>query len=606
MSSFPRIAFLLLFLFGSCSKDRSSGSEAMGLLLTSGSSGQDVAAEAQTSPLPEIFPAPQTAPEPPAQPDPQPAPSPEQSAVLPATPVAQQPSAVPACTPGPGLRVDQITFADATLRQCVLNTGATLASEITTLQCPAQWIQSASGLECLTSLKELNLQNNRIANFAPIKDLSALVELRIGYMLVNNPDFSPVGELTGLEILSIGGNHKLETLPIEKLSNLSKLEMHGSKSPIDLSRITGLQKLKHLGLAANKLSDISQLAAIPSLEVLQLQTNLIRDVRPLGELKLLKSLDLWGNKIQDLNGLSGASRIERLVLAYNNIQDLAPISSMQSIKELEISHNDLADIAPLGQLSNLEVLGAGSNPIVDVAVLGRLQKLRVIGFAQNYSLNLTTMPKLESLKELALTSSRINNIEPLVRLPNLETLFLSENNLEQIEPLRRLTKLKRLDISVNPVADISPLSSLTEMTHLTAEFTPIEELSAIQGLSKLERLAMYGADVVDVSGISSMTWLVRADFGEGQIRRGGAALVNLPSTYLFLYGNDRMPCADVEALRSSRPASLQVLPERCGQSNLAGFIGGGKGAVPVALPITVVFAFAILLGHMYVKRRSKA
>jgi Leucine-rich repeat (LRR) protein len=120
-----------------------------------------------------------------------------------------------------------ITFADENLENLIREeiekpTGDILKSdvkEITILDCHEMKIEDISGIENLTNLDELILENNEITNIEPLKNLTRLTRLYLNRNKIS--DIEPLTNLTKLNHLVLRHN---EITNIEPLKNLTKLK----------------------------------------------------------------------------------------------------------------------------------------------------------------------------------------------------------------------------------------------------------------------------------------------------------------------------------------------------------------------------------------------
>lgn len=543
-----RSIFAILILAVSCSKGGGSSSSALALLALAPSGSSSSGAQTP-SPLPDIFPSPQPAPVAPS--------------VTPITPVTPAPAPVANCVPSANLKLADITFADANLAACVKTTGFVFAREVTTLQC-RNWVKSLAGLECLSSLKQLDVGNNPISDISPIAKLTDVEELRLDFMLTN-VDLALLAPLVKLKSLNVSQIASFDRLPVENFPDMERFTASfNGLTTARASRICKMKKLKYISLYANKIEDIRFLADCPDLEELDLTDNLISEASQFGVLKSLKKLTLWGNRLVNLKGISDASNLEYLVLAYNQLENIEGLRGLGKLNALELSNNRIRNLEPVGDLPNLESFSAGYNPFVNLAPLGRLKKLKHLGFVANNDVDLQTMPEIPSAKRLVLRYSNLKRIDPLVRLPNLEWLALEDNPVEDLSPLCHLTKIEWLFISGATAQDMSPIAHLQELRYFVNEFAPDLDLTPLKNLKKIEYLLLYGARITDVSPIGSLTSLVGLDLGENQVQAGVRDLANLSTTSVFLYGNNNIPCSDLNYF-SANHAGSHVLPDSCKQ-----------------------------------------
>jgi hypothetical protein len=193
------------------------------------------------------------------------------------------------------------------------------------------------GVECLTGLERLAMNNNDVTDLSPLRALAALEELS----LVSTPvaDLGPLADLTALEVLDLGNARGLD-------------------APRDLSPLSALQGLRELRIAFGQVSDLAPIAGLESLESLDAEANSIDDVEALAGLSGLRELELGANRIRDVGPLAALSRLELLDLSSNDVTDVAPLVENEGLGEgdlVELSNNPL-DCLALLQAEILELL----------------------------------------------------------------------------------------------------------------------------------------------------------------------------------------------------------------------------------------------------------
>ena len=117
-------------------------------------------------------------------------------------------------------------------------------------------IDELTGLEHAINLVDLDCENGRVSDLAPLARLRSLTWLSLGGNAIS--DIAPLSELRSLTWLSLGGN-----------------------AIFDIAPLGGLDALRELILAFNGISDIAPLAGLRSLTWLDLGGNAISDIAPL-------------------------------------------------------------------------------------------------------------------------------------------------------------------------------------------------------------------------------------------------------------------------------------------------------------------------------------
>lgn len=183
---------------------------------------------------------------------------------------------------------------------------------------PSCDMKSMEGVEKLTSLRELWVNNNEITDIDQVRGLTGLTS----FSCDGNPvaDYSPIRELVNLEHLGIG---------------------HNGASYTDLSPLCKLTKLKSLYAPWCGVSDISVLSGLTELEELRLSRNEITDISALKGLRKLTTLQLEQNEISDISALEGLDKLTLLWLYHNKITDIEPLYGLPALNNLTLDGNEI-------------------------------------------------------------------------------------------------------------------------------------------------------------------------------------------------------------------------------------------------------------------------
>jgi len=192
--------------------------------------------------------------------------------------------------------ISSLTFADANLESCILDTAATnsfiYAHEVTTLECQNDTITNLQGIEVLTEISTLSFYGNQITDITPLSGLNQLKHLYLQHNQIS--DISPISGLNQLEFVAFGNNNISDLSPISGLNNLSLLDIEQNNIS-DITPLSGLINLQSLYAYNNRISDITPLSALTNLIQLILVENQISDISPLFNLVTLSSVYLVNN-----------------------------------------------------------------------------------------------------------------------------------------------------------------------------------------------------------------------------------------------------------------------------------------------------------------------
>ena len=199
-------------------------------------------------------------------------------------------------------------------------------------------ISDLTGLEFVTNLETLWLNNNRIT------------------------DVSVLSGLTNLRDLGLNGNNLTDVSVLSGLTNLKFLGLSSNRIT-DVSVLSGLTNLKFLGLNNNRVADVSVLSGLTNLEFLWLSSNRVADVSVLSGLTNLRDLRLNGNNLTDVSVLSGLTNLEFLELNGNRVADVSAFSGLTKLRELKLGVNNITDVSALRNLAHLTMLDLRGNPL---------------------------------------------------------------------------------------------------------------------------------------------------------------------------------------------------------------------------------------------------
>jgi hypothetical protein len=208
---------------------------------------------------------------------------------------------------------------------------------LTRLTMNNRWITDISALRGLTNLTVLNLHTNWISDLGPLSGMTSLTRL----LLSENPiaDISALRDMTELTVLRlhihgdfIGGQLPRNFLGAGGLFHTNAIS--------DIGPLAGLTKLEDLSIHTHEISDLSPLRGLTSLTELRLAGNPVTDLSPLSEITTLRTLELTGTLVTDLRPLSGLANIDYIDLRY--IADLSDIQPL--IDNAGIAAGDIVEL----------------------------------------------------------------------------------------------------------------------------------------------------------------------------------------------------------------------------------------------------------------------
>ena len=236
-------------------------------------------------------------------------------------------------------------------------------------------IRDLSGLEGATSLKDLDLGFNPVADVQLLMSLPALESLNLDG---TTPDLQLLTSLASLKRLSLRNTGIDDLQPLASLVGLTELDV-GDNRVADLSPLTGLQGLTVLRADRNRIADLWPLAALVGLERLELGANDLRDLHPLAGLNQLRSLHLERNGLTALYPLARLDALQDLGLAGNAVESVGALVGLDGLRRLDLRGNAVEDLRPLSALPSLVWVHVGRSQIKDLAPLDNVPGLTVAG-----------------------------------------------------------------------------------------------------------------------------------------------------------------------------------------------------------------------------------
>lgn len=225
-----------------------------------------------------------------------------------------------------------------------------------------------AGLAQLTSLEELEMQNNDLTTVPPVTNLPNL-----SYLGIDGNKLTSVQELAGmhqLTALKVGSNQLTDYTPIASLTNLTTLSIGNNRSN-DISILRSLVNLQEatfsqMGLTNNAVQVFSYM---PKLVTLSIDYNdQISDLTPLAGLRQLQSLNFSKDQVADLTPLKQLTNLTDLSFSNAQVANLAPLAGLTRLTSLNLLHNHVSDLSPLQNLQGLSYLNAKYQSVTNAAI----------------------------------------------------------------------------------------------------------------------------------------------------------------------------------------------------------------------------------------------
>ena len=298
--------------------------------------------------------------------------------------------------------------------------------EVEELAMPNAGITDLKGVENFRNLQRVDVSQNTIGDFTPVKDLSSLQILKV------NENAASVLDVTGCSSLKklYAQNSTFSELHVTGLGSLEEVRIENNHlTDLDL---TGLTSLRALSCYGNQLHTLDARPAA-ALEVLQADSNGMESLLVEG-LGNLKTLHCQNNNLQQIS-LSGLGALEEFNAANNSLTELI-VDEATALKTVLAGNNQLSGEFRFGTAKQVSV---ENNQITNL--IGAEENIAYLNFNNNQLISL----KMDSAAPESVYGNQ-NNLSLLQfgDVSNLKTLYCAENHLAWTE------SGKALDLQLSP------------------------------------------------------------------------------------------------------------------------------------------------------------
>ena len=298
--------------------------------------------------------------------------------------------------------------------------------EVEELAMPNAGITDLKGVENFRNLQRVDVSQNAIGDFAPVKDLSSLQILKVN----GNP--ASVLDVTGCSSLKklYAQNSTFSELHVTGLGSLEEVRIENNHlTDLDL---TGLTSLRALSCYGNQLHTLDARPAA-ALEVLQADSNGMESLLVEG-LGNLKTLHCQNNNLQQIS-LSGLGALEEFNAANNSLTELI-VDEATALKTVLAGNNQLSGEFRFGTAKQVSV---ENNQITNL--IGAEENIAYLNFNNN---QLTTLKMDSAAPESVYGNGNNLSLLQFGDVSNLKTLYCAENHLAWTE------SGKALDLQLSP------------------------------------------------------------------------------------------------------------------------------------------------------------
>ncbi|MBC6316888.1 leucine-rich repeat domain-containing protein [Listeria grandensis] len=371
------------------------------------------------------------------------------------------------------------------------------AQSITRLVDGTKNISNISGLEYLTELKTLRLEDNETSKkLSDLEPLDGLTKLE--YLWVINQsieDISPLSGLTKMKTLILEGNNISDLRPLSGLTNLELLWM-GENKVTDISPLASLSKMSTLLInhqkqtVVNRKLNVGKPSVIPSL-VKNTDGSYLPITISDGGVLNRDSGDITWNLSQYRDSVSYTyDQVVRIgntyatfngSVRYNNfigtINSVFPDSALAEAiaKKLGKQVSDTVTEADLRGIKSISsAYDLNGKKVSDISGVEYLTGASSIKFTDCQISDVSPLRNLTQLTTLDLNHNEITDIEPLKGLVNLTLLGLRGNYVHDLDAVKNMKDLELLVVSLNNITDLSPLKDLSKLVIAMGDQRPVK------------------------------------------------------------------------------------------------------------------------------------
>ncbi len=317
--------------------------------------------------------------------------------------------------------------------------------------------------------------------------------------------------------LSLVDRWQITEIPIFAYPNkLLHLNL-GSNNISQIQGLNNLLNLQTLSLSNNKIIKIENLDNLPDLQVLDLSYNILTKIENLGNLPNLETLNLSHNQLAKIENLDNLTSLLRLDLDFNRLTKIDNLDNLPNLLRLNLDFNRLTKIDNLDNLPNLLRLNLSSNQLTKIDNLNNLPNLRYLRLSSNPLTMIENLDKLPNLQMLNLSSNQLTKIDNLSNLPNLQMLNLSSNQLTKIENLDKLPNLQWLDVSSNQITKIENLDKLPNLQMLNLYSNQLTKIENFSNLPYLQTLSLTVNQLTKIENLDNLPDLLELDLSSNQL-----------------------------------------------------------------------------------------
>ena len=316
-------------------------------------------------------------------------------------------------------------------------------------------IQDLTGLENAKNLKTIILDNNKISDLTPIKEILSkdiqMVSLTDNYI-------ESLNGLDGIKYTSIDlSNNYIDfsenstNLKIVQDTVREQAQKEYKENPemaegvteeeyieTEIERVIGYYMIQNYGTPQER-EDALEFEEPLKNKLIEVGVDANNDgTITKGELSDFKLetytslLDLSSLQITNVENLKYLNNIAYIDLSNNNIEDISPLQGCKRLRSINLNNNKIKDISVVKGFHNVYELNLSNNQIEDISSLGNMREANVVYGYDGY---FAGGKEAYRMLDIDLSNNKIRDISVINRLVTLKNLNLSGNNINDISML---------------------------------------------------------------------------------------------------------------------------------------------------------------------------
>jgi hypothetical protein len=231
---------------------------------------------------------------------------------------------------------------------------------------------------------------------------------RVDFSNANISNLQGMQYVTGLTSLNLNNNNVVDLHPLRSIKPLTTLRLIENAKLADITPLAALSNLKTLDLQSTSVRDISPLRDLQLLE-LSLRNKAVIDLSPLRNMALTK-FEILGSDTSDISPLANAP-LEILAIDGSKVSDISMLTNLANLSYFNATDSPIADIRALLAAKRLSVLYLYRTKVTAIDVLSQLNfaqwaTLDISGCidTKGYSRHLEVLNPLATQKDLYIST----------------------------------------------------------------------------------------------------------------------------------------------------------------------------------------------------------